>query len=111
MVCSGCGTTLGHPWAAAHRVGDAMRIHDLGVRFRCVVLLSDPLRGLIVTCHRLTAALLLSIVVISTAFVPVASAQDTGRIERCAVQSADFGTVLVAYTLDDQGAVQVAAGQ
>jgi len=27
------------------------------------------------------------------------------------VQSADFGTVLVAYTLDDQGAVQVAAGQ
>jgi hypothetical protein len=44
-------------------------------------------------------------------FVPVASAQETGRFERCAVQSPDSGTVIVAYTLDNQAAVQVAAAQ
>ncbi len=44
-------------------------------------------------------------------FVPVASAQGTGRFERCAVQSPDSGTVIVAYTLDNQAAVQVAAAQ
>jgi hypothetical protein len=51
------------------------------------------------------------LVVASTFFAPVASAQDTGRFERCAVQSPDQGTVIVAYTLDSQGAVQVAASQ
>jgi hypothetical protein len=60
------------------------------------------------TPHRLTAVVFL---LLSTLFVPVASAQDTGRFERCAVQSPAFGTVIVAYTLDDQSAVQVAAGQ
>jgi hypothetical protein len=55
--------------------------------------------------------LFLAVVTASALFVPVASAQDTGRIERCAVQSPDFGTVIVAYTLDNQAAVQVAAGQ
>ena len=61
-----------------------------------------------VTPQRLSAGLLL---MLSMLFVPVASAQDTGRIERCAVQSPDFGTVIAAYTLDDQSAVQAAAGQ
>jgi hypothetical protein len=59
----------------------------------------------------LTATLFLAVVAALALFVPVAAAQDTGRIERCAVQSPDFGTVIVAYTLDDQAAVQVAAGQ
>ena len=47
----------------------------------------------------------------SAILAPVASAQSTGRIERCAVQTPDHGTVAVAYTLDSQNAVDVAAAQ
>jgi hypothetical protein len=64
-----------------------------------------------VISRRLLAGFALSVGVLSTLFVPVASAQTTGRYERCAVQSPDFGTVIVAYTLDDQFAVQTAAAQ
>jgi hypothetical protein len=64
-----------------------------------------------VTSRRLLAGFLFTVVVLSTLFVPVASAQGTGRIERCAVQSPDYGTVIVAYTIGNQAAVQVAAAQ
>src|SRR5262245_60638652 len=66
---------------------------------------------LTVTPYRISAVLFFAIGMVSMLFAPIASAQDTGRIERCAVRSAEYGTVIVAYTLDDQAAVQVAAGQ
>jgi len=61
--------------------------------------------------RRFIAGTLLSLGVLGTLFAPVASAQGTGRIERCAVQTPDHGTVAVAYTLDSQAAVDVAAAQ
>jgi hypothetical protein len=64
-----------------------------------------------VIARRFLAGFVLAAGVLSTAFAPVASAQTTGRYERCAVQSPDFGTVIVAYTLDDQTSVQFAAAQ
>jgi hypothetical protein len=66
---------------------------------------------LIVNRYRLTATLLFTVVVVATLFVPVAWAQDTGRFERCAIQSTDDAIVIAAYTVDDQNAVQLAAGQ
>jgi hypothetical protein len=64
-----------------------------------------------VISRRLLTGFVASVGVLSTLFVPVASAQTTGRFERCAVQSPDFGTVVVAYTLDNPTAVQTAAAQ
>jgi hypothetical protein len=64
-----------------------------------------------VISRRFIAGSLFSLGVLATLFAPVASAQSTGRIERCAVQTPDHGTVAVAYTLDNQAAVQVAAAQ
>ena len=61
--------------------------------------------------RRLIAGSLFSLGVLATQFAPVASAQSTGRVERCAVQTPDHGTVAVAYTLSSQAAVDVAAAQ
>jgi hypothetical protein len=63
-----------------------------------------------VTPRRLIATLL-SAVALLALVVPAAAAQETGRIERCAVQTPDHGTVIVAYTLESQAAVEVAAAQ
>jgi hypothetical protein len=54
---------------------------------------------------------LFTVVVVTTLFAPVASAQGTGRFERCAIQSTDNAIVIAAYTVDDQNEVQLAAGQ
>src|SRR5215471_2660495 len=67
--------------------------------------------GLIVNRHRLTATVFFTVVTVATLFVPVASAQGTGRFERCAIESTDNAVVIAAYTIDDQNAVQLAAGQ
>ena len=61
--------------------------------------------------RRRLIAIVLSVVALLTLFVPAASAEGTGRFERCAVQTPDHATVIVAYTLDNQTAVQTAAAQ
>jgi hypothetical protein len=65
---------------------------------------------LIVNRHRLTATLLFTVVIVATLLVPVASAQGTGRFERCAIESTEDAIVIAAYTVDDQNEVQLAAG-
>ena len=62
------------------------------------------------TLRRLIGTLF-ALVAIASLSVPVASAQETGRFERCAVQTPEHGTVIVAYTLDNRTAVEVAAAQ
>jgi hypothetical protein len=71
---------------------------------------SQP-KGLYFVTPRRLIAIVLSVVALLAVFVPAASAEGTGRFERCAVQTPDRGTVIVAYTLEDQGAVQMAAAQ